>query len=123
MHFAYSMLLLLFFQSVASVAASDAKSRVIEQVENLTPLIDKMSDTLWDYSELGLMEHRSAQYMTETLEKSGFHVRRGVAQLPTAFVARAARCGCSSTPTWPCPASPSRCGFRSLPATPMPVSP
>jgi len=81
------MLLLLFFQSVASVAASDAKSRVIEQVENLTPLIDKMSDTLWDYSELGLMEHRSAQYMTETLEKSGFHVRRGVAQLPTAFVA------------------------------------
>jgi aminobenzoyl-glutamate utilization protein B len=46
-----------------------------------------MSMTLWDYSELALLESQSAEYLATILEEEGFSVDRGVAEMPTAFVA------------------------------------
>jgi aminobenzoyl-glutamate utilization protein B len=46
-----------------------------------------ISMTLWDYAELALLETRSAEYLADFLEREGFTVERGVAEMPTAFVA------------------------------------
>ncbi len=47
----------------------------------------KVSDKVWEYAELGLVEHKSAKLHVETLRKHGFKVEHGVAGMPTAFVA------------------------------------
>jgi aminobenzoyl-glutamate utilization protein B len=46
-----------------------------------------LSDKVWDYAELGLVEEKSMRLLADELEKHGFRVERGVAGMPTAFVA------------------------------------
>ena len=47
----------------------------------------KMSDKIWGYAELGLWETKSSKLISDELEKRGFKLKRGVAGMPTAFVA------------------------------------
>ena len=49
----------------------------------------EVSRKIWDYAETALVEHKSAALLEEVLEKEGFAVTRGVAGMPTAFVATA----------------------------------
>jgi len=46
-----------------------------------------ISDTIWDYAELGLQEFNSSRLLADTLEQAGFTVERGLAGMPTCFVA------------------------------------
>ncbi len=50
---------------------------------------EEVSRKIWDYAETALKETRSAALLEEILEKEGFTVTRGVAGMPTAFVASA----------------------------------
>lgn len=63
------------------------KSTALAAVEALGPEIHDMSMKLWDLSELALLETQSAAYLADLLEEEGFTVERGVAGMPTAFVA------------------------------------
>lgn len=47
-----------------------------------------LSRRLWRLAETSLQEHQSAEALAGYLEQEGFTVERGVADLPTAFVAR-----------------------------------
>ncbi len=47
----------------------------------------KISDAIWSYAELGLQEYKSSKLLSETLEKEGFKVERGLAGMPTCFIA------------------------------------
>jgi aminobenzoyl-glutamate utilization protein B len=47
----------------------------------------EVSDELWGYAELGFIEHKSAKLLSDELERHGFRLERGVAGIPTAFVA------------------------------------
>ncbi len=47
----------------------------------------RISDAIWSYAELGLQENRSSALLADTLEKAGFKVERGLAGMPTCFVA------------------------------------
>jgi len=42
---------------------------------------------IWRYAEPSLLEHQSAERLANLLEQRGFRVNRGVADMPTAFVA------------------------------------
>ena len=55
---------------------------------------------LWDFSELALLETASAEYLADFLEAEGFTVERGVAEMPTAFVASFGS-GSPSSASWP----------------------
>lgn len=46
-----------------------------------------ISDRLWEFAEVGLQEFRSSRLLADELEGHGFRVERGVAGMPTAFVA------------------------------------
>jgi len=48
-----------------------------------------VSRKIWEFAETGLKETRSAALLEDALEKEGFAVTRGVAGMPTAFVASA----------------------------------
>jgi len=47
----------------------------------------QISDSIWDYAELGLQEFNSSKLLADTLEAAGFKVERGLAGMPTCFVA------------------------------------
>ena len=70
---------------------SPAKQAVLEAVDELAGEIHDMSMTLWEFAETALLESRSAAFLADLLEGEGFTVERGVADMPTAFVATYAR--------------------------------
>ncbi|MFQ6069460.1 MAG: amidohydrolase [Candidatus Aminicenantales bacterium] len=47
----------------------------------------RISDTIWSYAELGMQEFKSSKLLADTLEEAGFKVERGLARMPTCFVA------------------------------------
>jgi aminobenzoyl-glutamate utilization protein B len=47
----------------------------------------RIADSIWSYAELGLQEVRSSKLLADTLEQAGFKVERGLAGMPTCFVA------------------------------------
>ena len=49
--------------------------------------IIELSDEIWEYAELGLVEEKSMILLSGELEKHGFRVEKCVAGMPTAFVA------------------------------------
>ncbi len=46
-----------------------------------------LSDSVWGYAELGYKEVQSSKLLEEALEKQGFRLEKGVAEIPTAFIA------------------------------------
>lgn len=46
-----------------------------------------LSDQIWKFAELGFTEQRSSNLLATALEEAGFQVQRGVADIPTAFIA------------------------------------
>ncbi|GAJ04984.1 unnamed protein product, partial [marine sediment metagenome] len=47
----------------------------------------KIADAIWSYAELGMQEFKSSKLLADNLEAAGFKVERGVAGMPTCFVA------------------------------------
>jgi len=56
-------------------------------IEDNRERLIELSDKIWEHAELGLVEERSSKLLADELEKHGFTVERGVAGMPTAFVA------------------------------------
>ena len=63
-------------------------SKVIDGVDTRRKLAQVMSDTVFSFGELAYQEFETSKYLTGVLEKNGFTVERGVAGIPTAWVAR-----------------------------------
>ncbi len=68
---------------------SSLKQRAIATIEGLRNELISTSDTLHAHPETAFQEHESAALLCDTLERHGFVVTRGVADLPTAFRAEA----------------------------------
>ena len=47
----------------------------------------EISDTIWEFAEIGLLEEKSSALLADELKQAGFSVDTGVADMPTAFVA------------------------------------
>lgn len=77
----------LFQTAFADFEISREKQTAIEQVDALEQEIANMSMELWNYSEIALREVKSAEFLAGILEEEGFQLERGVADMPTAFVA------------------------------------
>ena len=56
-------------------------------IDGNTPAIAALTDRIWDYAEPSFCETRSAEALCALLAANGFAVDRGVAHMPSAFVA------------------------------------
>jgi len=65
----------------------ELKQAAIQMVETRARFTQQMVDSIFSFSELGYQEFETSAYVTSILEKESFEVRRGVAGMPTAFVA------------------------------------
>jgi len=66
----------------------DIKDFAFGWIEENKERIIEISDRIWEFAELGLIEFKSSALLSDELEKHGFIVERGVAGMPTAFVAK-----------------------------------
>jgi len=63
------------------------KKSVLASVEIHQQELINLSDSVWKFAETALKESRSAKILADYAEKNGFNTRRGVAEMPTAFIA------------------------------------
>jgi len=63
------------------------KQTAVDWIEENRKHIIEVSDAIWGFAELGLIEHKSSKLLADELEHHGFRIERGVAGMPTAFVA------------------------------------
>ncbi len=73
--------------SLSAQTLPPEKQTALDVVDGLSSEIHLIAMKLWDYSEIALLEAQSADFLIGVLENEGFAVRRGVADMPTAFVA------------------------------------
>ena len=72
-----------------STARLDAlKAEAAKEIDARAKMIQEMVDQVFSFGELGMQEVETSKYLTGLLEQNGFKVERGVAGIPTAFVAR-----------------------------------
>ncbi|AYQ31026.1 amidohydrolase [Runella sp. SP2] len=64
------------------------KQEAVAGVEKRAELGQQINDMLFSFSELGFQEFESSRYLTELLEKNGFTIERGIANMPTAWLAK-----------------------------------
>src|SRR5579863_2079650 len=63
------------------------KADLMGQIDAMKKPVQVMVDTVFSFGELGFQEVETSRYLTAILEKEGFKIERGVAGIPTAFVA------------------------------------
>jgi aminobenzoyl-glutamate utilization protein B len=64
------------------------KKDAVRGVDEMSKLAQEMVDSVFSFGELGFQEFETSKYLTAQLEKYGFTVQRGVAGIPTAWVAK-----------------------------------
>jgi len=64
-----------------------AKQDAIRIIDSDADAFSEVNRAIWRFAEPSLLEHKSAEQLARLLEENGFTVTRGVADMPTAFVA------------------------------------
>ncbi|MVM33204.1 amidohydrolase [Spirosoma sp. HMF4905] len=63
------------------------KQEAVASVEANKVQAQQINDMLFSFSELGFQEEETFKYLTTILEKEGFTIQKGVAGIPTAWIA------------------------------------
>jgi aminobenzoyl-glutamate utilization protein B len=63
------------------------KADAATEIDGMKKKIQEMVDMVFSFGEPGFQEFETVKYLTGILEQNGFKVQRGVAGIPTAFVA------------------------------------
>ena len=70
------------------IAQDNNRNDVFAAVEKVRPIIENVALTVWDHSELSLVEFESSSYLMDVLQENGFNITsKGTSNVPTAFIA------------------------------------
>lgn len=75
------------FTAISFAQLNEAESKVLQELDEKSDSYFKTAKQIWDYAEVGYKEYKSSKLLQETLQKEGFSIEAGVAEIPTAFVA------------------------------------
>ncbi|MBV1905837.1 MAG: amidohydrolase [Pseudomonadales bacterium] len=83
-----SFIFLISITHLSFAASTDIKRlHLLESIDARALQSAALAKKLWDYAELGYQEEQSTKLVQQTLSDAGFSIRKGVADIPTAFVA------------------------------------
>ncbi len=86
--FSLCILSTLFCMAQKKTAGTDAlKNQAIADIQLKYEEYRKTALQIWNYAELGYKEEKSTALLQQTLSDNGFSVQKGVAGIPTAFIA------------------------------------
>ncbi|MEO7653224.1 MAG: amidohydrolase, partial [Bryobacteraceae bacterium] len=83
----FPVLALVHASGQTSTREAAFKSDLVGQIESMKGRTQVMVDTIFSLSELGFQEFETSKYLTDILEKEGFRIERGIAGIPTAWMA------------------------------------
>jgi len=83
----FTLLVLFTFNITSAQKISSNKKAIIASIEKHEAALIKISDEIWGLAEEAFEETKSSEILASYAEKNGFTVERGVAGMPTAFVA------------------------------------
>lgn len=66
----------------------ELKTKALASVAAKSKSVQEMVDMIFSFGELGFQEYETSKYITSILEKSGFAVEKGIANIPTAWMAK-----------------------------------
>lgn len=81
------IVLLLFTTALHAQKVTANKKQVLSSIEKHASKLIETSDNIWAHAEIAFQETASYQELANLAEANGFKVERGVAEIPTAFVA------------------------------------
>lgn len=79
--------ILLTFFLCTTLGAQKKVNDVIKKLDAKTESYGKIANEIWNLAEMGYQEEKSAALLQKTLEDEGFTIKKGVAEIPTAFIA------------------------------------
>lgn len=83
----FSLIVVVIMTMPLIVQAQKTKKDVVKLLDSRTEEYSKIAKQIWGFAEVGFQETQSSALLQETLSKNGFTVEKGVAGMPTAFIA------------------------------------
>jgi len=74
-------------QKISTEKEAALKADLAGQIGAANKQVQVMVDSVFSFGELGFQELETSKYLTGILEKEGFRIERGVAGIPTAWIA------------------------------------
>ena len=72
---------------VISGFAQDASKNILNYLDNNYAKYSEMASAIWKWAEPGYLEEKTTALMQQELRNAGFEIQKGIADIPTAFVA------------------------------------
>ena len=72
---------------IPCILFAQEKEKIGKNLDSRKADYSDIARQIWDWAELGYQEEQSSNLLASTLEEEGFTVTKGVADIPTAFVA------------------------------------
>ncbi len=66
---------------------ADDKQQLIQSLDEKFSALTTLSDAIWSYEEVAFQERKSSETLANYAAEQGLRVKRGVAEIPTAFTA------------------------------------
>lgn len=80
-------MLLVLCTCVLSLSAQKTKKEVLKSLDQKSEAYGVISQEIWNLAEMGYQEEKSSALLQQTLKDAGFTIKKGVAGIPTAFIA------------------------------------
>lgn len=80
-------MLLVFCTCVLTMSAQKSKKEVLKSLDQKSETYGEISQEIWNLAEMGYQEEKSSALLQQTLKDAGFTIKKGVADIPTAFIA------------------------------------
>ena len=78
---------ILFFFTCFNIFSQEMYSEIISSINDNKDRYQDTAMSIWDLAELGYQEYESSEILQVLLEDEGFFIEKGVAEIPTAFIA------------------------------------
>ena len=73
--------------SSITLFSQNDKGGILNDLDNKKDSYGIIAQKIWNYAEMGYQEEKSAELLQKTLSDEGFNITKGVAGMPTAFIA------------------------------------
>ena len=71
----------------ATFSFSISSDIINDSIEKNSQIFENVALEIWEFAELGYLENKSSALLADTLKANGFKITKGVAGIPTSFIA------------------------------------
>ena len=86
MIYKYTLLAVSMIFSITLTAQEDER-KMLNALDNKTESYSDIAHQIWNWAEMGYLEVKSSALLQKTLKEEDFSIKKGVAGIPTAFIA------------------------------------